>query len=391
MPMNMMREFFRLESVGGILLALAAMLALVMENSPLAFIYDLILTTPVAIQIGEFIINKPLLLWINDGLMAIFFLLVGLEIKREVLEGQLSTKEQIGLPAIAAIGGLVVPAAIYSLMNWDNAVSIHGWAIPAATDIAFALGIVSLLGNRVPETLKITLVAIAIIDDLMAILIIAFFYTENLSLLSLGIGALAIGILFFLNKRGVTKIAPYVVTGIFLWACVLKSGVHATLAGVVLAFFIPLKIQAPGQKPPLRQLEHELHPWVAYFILPVFAFANAGVSLHGITLDMLTHPITLGIATGLFFGKQIGVMGLTLISTGLKLCKLPEGVNWRQFYGMALITGVGFTMSLFIGTLAFEEPVLQTKVRLGVILGSLLSGSLGYFILRISSKNNESA
>ncbi len=236
MPMNMMREFFRLESIGGILLALAAMLALVMENSPLAFVYDLILTTPVAIQIGEFIINKPLLLWINDGLMAIFFLLVGLEIKREVLEGQLSTKEQIGLPAIAAIGGLVVPAAIYSLMNWDNAVSIHGWAIPAATDIAFALGIVSLLGNRVPETLKITLVAIAIIDDLMAILIIAFFYTENLSLLSLAIGALAIGILFFLNKRGVTKLAPYIVTGIFLWACVLKSGVHATLAGVVLAF-----------------------------------------------------------------------------------------------------------------------------------------------------------
>ncbi len=386
MPVKMIREFFKLEAAGGILLGLAAIVALIMENSPLQSLYDALLTTPVIIQIGAFAINKPLLLWINDGLMAVFFLLVGLEIKREILEGQLSTREQISLPAIAALGGLAVPALIYSYINWGDAESMRGWAIPAATDIAFALGVITLLGNRVPETLKICLVAIAILDDLAAIIIIALFYTDNLSLFSLAVGVIGITILTILNRRGVTNLAPYVVTGIFLWACVLKSGVHATLAGVILAFFIPLKIKNPEGKAPLRKLEHGLHPWVAYGVLPVFAFANAGVSLEGLSLEMMMQPITLGIAAGLFFGKQIGVMAFTALAVVTKLCRLPAGVSWKQYYGMSLITGIGFTMSLFIGTLAFSGIEHQTAVRLGVLSGSALSGILGYTILRMASK-----
>lgn len=382
MPVKMIREFFRLEAAGGILLGLAAIAALIMENSVLRPLYDALLTTPVIVQIGTFLINKPLLLWINDGLMAIFFLLVGLEIKREILEGELSTRQQISLPAIAALGGLAIPALIYSYINWGDAESIRGWAIPAATDIAFALGVITVLGNRIPETLKICLVAIAILDDLAAIIIIALFYTDNLSLFSLAVGIIAITILTLLNRSGVTRLAPYIITGIFLWACVLKSGVHATLAGVVLAFFIPLKAKNAEGKAPLRMLEHGLHPWVAYLVLPLFAFANAGVSLQGLSLDLMMQPITLGIAAGLFFGKQIGVMGFTALGIALKLCRLPQGVSWQQYYGMSLITGIGFTMSLFIGTLAFEDVAHQTAVRLGVLAGSILSGVLGYLILR---------
>ena len=381
-PMTMLREFFKLEAAAGILLATTALLALIMENSPLRPLYDALLTTPVVIQVGEFLINKPLLLWINDGLMAVFFLLVGLEIKREILEGQLSTREQISLPAFAAFGGLAVPALIYSYFNWGDVVSLKGWAIPAATDIAFALGVMTLLGNRVPEALKISLVAIAIIDDLAAIVIIALFYTQELSLVSLVVGGVAIGILAVLNRRGVTGLAPYIVTGIVLWACVLKSGVHATLAGVILAFFIPLRAKDRHGQAPLLRLEHELHPWVAYMILPVFAFANAGVPLQGLSLDVLMQPITLGIAAGLFLGKQFGVMGMTMLGVGLRLCRLPDGVSWRHYYGMSLITGIGFTMSLFIGTLAFEDVAHQTAVRLGVLAGSLTSGLLGYLVLR---------
>ncbi|MGC6471314.1 MAG: Na+/H+ antiporter NhaA [Parvibaculales bacterium] len=381
-PLTMLREFFKLEAAAGVLLAMTALLALIMENSPLRPLYDALLTTPVVIQIGEFLINKPLLLWINDGLMAVFFLLVGLEIKREILEGQLSTREQVSLPAFAALGGLVVPALVFSHLNWGDAVSLRGWAIPAATDIAFALGVMTLLGNRVPETLKISLVAIAIIDDLAAIVIIALFYTQDLSMFSLAIGVVAIAVLGMLNRRGVTSLAPYIVTGIVLWACVLKSGVHATLAGVILAFFIPLKIKDRHGEAPLLRLEHDLHPWVAYMILPVFAFANAGVPLQGLSVEVLMQPITLGIAAGLFFGKQIGVMGMTMLGVALRLCQLPAGVSWRQYYGMSLITGIGFTMSLFIGTLAFEDVAHQTAVRLGVLVGSLLSGLFGYLILR---------
>lgn len=386
MPIKMIRDFLKLEAAGGILLGIAAIIALVMKNSALSELYDGFLTIPVLVQLGEFIINKPLLLWINDGLMAVFFLLVGLEIKREILEGQLSTREQISLPAIAALGGVLFPALIYTYINLDDADSIRGWAIPAATDIAFALGVLSLLGNRVPETLKICLVAVAILDDLAAIIIIALFYTENLSLFSLAAAGGAVIILATLNKRGVTSLAPYIITGVILWACVLKSGVHATLAGVLLAFFIPLRAKNNTGESPARSLEHGLHTWVAYAILPLFAFANAGVSLQGLSLELLMQPITLGIAAGLFFGKQIGVMGMTALGVALKLCKLPTGVNWKQYYGMALITGVGFTMSLFIGTLAFEDVEHQTAVRLGVLLGSALSGILGYTLLKVSSK-----
>lgn len=391
MPMKMIREFFKYEATGGILLGLAAIVALMMKNSSLSVFYDGFLTIPVVIQMGEFIINKPLLLWINDGLMAIFFLLVGLEIKREMLEGQLSSRQQISLPAIAALGGIAFPAVIYSYINWGDAESMRGWAIPAATDIAFALGVLSLLGKRVPETLKIALVAIAILDDLAAIVIIALFYTDNLSILSLAIGAVAVVILAILNRRGVTSLSPYIIVGIILWACVLKSGVHATLAGVLLAFFIPLKAKNKLGGSPAKSLEHGLHPWVAYSILPIFAFANAGVSLQGLSLELLMQPITLGIAAGLFFGKQIGVMAFTAFGVGLKLCKLPVGVSWRQYYGMSLITGIGFTMSLFIGTLAFEDVEHQTAVRLGVLLGSAFSGILGYLLLRTAAQQTKVA
>lgn len=388
-PLTMLREFFRLEAAAGILLGIAAILAIVIKNSPFRNLYDYLLNTPVVIKIGGFDIDKPLLLWINDGLMAIFFLLVGLEIKREILEGQLSSKEQVVLPVIAAFGGLVVPALIYSYFNWGDAEAINGWAIPAATDIAFALGVITLLGKRVPDSLKICLVAIAIIDDLAAIVIIALFYTKSLSLISLGLALLAIVVLYILNKRGVLSIAPYMVVGVFLWACVLKSGVHATLAGVVIALFIPLRAKNKLGFSPARSLERDLHPWVAYSILPIFAFANAGVSLDGLSLEMLLHPITLGIALGLFFGKQIGVMLLTFICVTAKICKLPKNIQWSQYYAMSLLTGIGFTMSLFIGTLAFDNVDNQSFVRLGVIIGSVLSGVSGYILLKIScNKNN---
>jgi len=388
-PLRMIREFFRLEASAGILLGMSAILAIVIANSPLKGLYGYFLETPVVVQIGGFAIDKPLLLWINDGLMAIFFLLVGLEIKREILEGQLSTKDQVILPVVAAFGGLVVPALIYSYFNWGDSDAIKGWAIPAATDIAFALGVISLLGKRVPESLKVCLVAIAIIDDLAAIVIIALFYTKSLSMISLVFAAIAVAVLFALNRRGVTKITPYAVVGIFLWACVLKSGVHATLAGVVIALFIPLRAKNRDDRSPARNLERNLHPWVAYSILPIFAFSNAGVSLAGLSVDMILHPITIGITLGLFFGKQIGIMLITFITTKLKICKLPSNVNWQQYYAMSLVTGIGFTMSLFIGTLAFDNVDNQNFVRLGVIAGSLLSGISGYILLKISCKQQD--
>lgn len=386
MPIQTFRNFLKLESASGILLCIAACFALFCENSGLRTYYDSFLTTQVAIIIGNFSINKPLLLWINDGLMAIFFLLVALEIKREILEGQLSNRQQIVLPLIAATGGIITPALIYSAINWHSPDSIQGWAIPAATDIAFALGILTLLGSRVHENLKICLLAIAIMDDLAAIVIIAIFYTSDLSIYSLGFGVLAIIGLFLLNYRGVTRLTPYILLGVFLWICVLKSGVHATLAGVVVGFFIPLKTKT--KKRPLRELEHGLHPWVAYAILPLFAFANAGVSFKGLSLEILLHPITLGIAAGLFFGKQIGIMLFTGLGVVLKLCQLPQHINWRSYYGMACITGIGFTMSLFIGTLAFDNVTNQNAVRLGVILGSVLSGILGCVVLSLGKRNS---
>jgi NhaA family Na+:H+ antiporter len=382
MIVRKIKDFFEMEASGGILLALAAIAALIVNNSPLQNYYESFLSAKVMLQISDFQINKTALLWINDGLMAIFFFLIGLEIKREVLEGKLSSKEQLMLPAFAALGGLAVPALFYVYFNFGDSVAISGWAIPAATDIAFALGVITLLGDRVPKSLKITLVAIAIIDDLAAILIIAFFYTEKLSLFALFIGLISVCVLFALNRARVSSKAAYILVGVFFWACVLKSGVHATLAGVILAFFIPLNLKDKYGHSPLVKLEHDLHPWVAYLILPVFAFANAGVSFKGMSLEYLMHPITLGIAFGLFFGKQIGVMLITYLTVLMKICKLPEGVNWKQYYGMSVLTGIGFTMSLFIGGLAFSDPSLQVYVRIGVLLGSIASGLFGFYALK---------
>ena len=382
-PAKMIKEFFRLEAAAGILLALTALIAILIKNSPLQELYGHFLNTPVVVQIGSLAIDKPLLLWINDGLMAIFFLLVGLEIKREILEGQLSSKEQVILPVAAAFGGLMIPALIYTYFNYGSQ-NISGWAIPAATDIAFALGVISLLGKRVPQSLKVCLVAIAIIDDLAAIIIIALFYTKSLSLVSLGLASIGILGLFILNKRKVTKIAPYIIIGVFLWVCVLKSGVHATLAGVVIALFIPLRIKNDAGSSPARALERDLHPWVAYAILPIFAFVNAGVSLKGLSLEMLLHPVVIGITLGLFLGKQIGIMLASSIFILLRICHLPKNTNWLQYYAMSLITGIGFTMSLFIGALAFDDAQTQTYVRLGVISGSVLSALSGYFLLKLA-------
>ena len=385
MPIKMLREFFLLESAGGILLVIAAVIAILISNSPLENYYHAISNAPVLVQLGNFSIDKDFHHWINDGLMAIFFLLVSLEIKREVLDGQLSSRSQISLPAIAAFGGLVVPSLIYLSINWGNSTAIQGWAIPAATDIAFALGVLTLLGSRVPESLKLTLVAIAIIDDLAAILIIAVFYTEELSLLPLGGALLCVLVLLALNQRKVSELSPYMAIGTVLWMCVLKSGLHATLAGVVVAMLIPHKSNNELKPAPLYRLEHGLHLWVAFLILPLFAIANAGVSLKGLALDFFVEPVTLGVGLGLLLGKPIGVTLFTYIGARFKFCSLPEGINWSQFYGLALLAGIGFTMSLFIGGLAFEDEKFQTLVRLGVITASLVSGILGYFTLRMGS------
>jgi Na+:H+ antiporter, NhaA family len=377
-------DFLKLEAAGGLLLMAAAVLALIFSNSPLRHAYDDLLKIPVELRFGSFVIAKPLLLWINDGLMAIFFLLVGLEVKREVIEGELSTPAQVVLPVAAGVGGMVVPALIYVLINRGNGMVLNGWAIPTATDIAFALGILSLLGDRVPLSLKIFLTAVAIADDLGAIVIIALFYTADLSLPMLFLAAVAVAVLTALNWQKITRIAPYIIVGVILWIFVLKSGVHATLAGVAIAFAVPLKTTDAQGHAPLHQLEHSLHPWVAFGVLPIFAFANAGVSFAGITPSALAEPLPLGIAAGLFVGKLVGVCGACAALVPFGLAKLPEGATWRQIVGVAALCGVGFTMSLFIGSLAFEGPEYYTPLRLGVIAGSTLSGLTGYLLLRFA-------
>lgn len=378
-------DFLKLESAGGLLLVAAAALALICSNSPLRHAYDDLLKIPVEMRFGSFALAKPLLLWINDGLMAIFFLLVGLEVKREVIEGELSTPAQIVLPVVAGLGGMVVPALIYFIFNRGNGAALNGWAIPTATDIAFALGVLSLLGKRVPVSLKIFLTAVAIADDLGAIVIIALFYTAELSIAMLFLATVAVAVLIALNVQKVTRIAPYVIVGVILWVFVLKSGVHATLAGVAIAFAVPLKTKNAEGTAPLHQLEHSLHPWVAFGVLPIFAFANAGVSFAGVTLTALAEPLPLGIAVGLFAGKLIGVFGASAVLIRLGLAKLPEGAGWLQLIGVAALCGVGFTMSLFIGSLAFDGPDYFTPLRLGVIAGSVLSGVTGYLLLRFAS------
>lgn len=377
-------DFLRLESAGGLLLAAMAALALICSNTPLRVAYDELLKIPVEVRFGSFALAKPLLLWINDGLMAIFFLLVGLEVKREVIEGELSTPAQVVLPVIAGLGGMLVPVLVFYFINRQSGVALNGWAIPTATDIAFALGIMSLLGDRVPVSLKIFLTAVAIADDLGAIIIIALFYTDDLSLWMLLFAAAAIALLIALNRFKVTRIAPYMIIGVILWVFVLKSGVHATLAGVAAAFAVPLKTTDVEGHAPLHRLEHNLHPWVAFGVLPVFAFANAGVSFAGITLAALAEPLPLGIAAGLFAGKFVGVCGASAALIGFGLAKLPAGASWPQLAGAAALCGVGFTMSLFIGSLAFEGPEYFTPIRLGVIAGSLLSGFTGYLLLRFA-------
>jgi len=384
MVIDKLKEFLRLEAASGILLLLAAILAMIAENSPADDWYDALLEIPVAIQFGEFEIAKPLLLWINDGLMAIFFFLIGLEVKREFLAGELSEPSRVVLPVIAAVGGMAVPASIYLAANWGDPVAMKGWAIPSATDIAFALGVLALLGSRVPQALKLFLMTLAIIDDLGAIIIIALFYTADLSLQSLLVAMISVLALIALNRKGVLGLAPYMLVGVVLWAAVLKSGVHATLAGVLTAFFIPFKKEPGETHTQLEKLEHDLHPSVVYGILPLFAFANAGIPFDGINFDSFLHPVPLGIAIGLFAGNQLGVFGFSWAAIKLGISKLPEGVSWMQLYGVALLCGIGFTMSLFVGSLAFEQggPDYAIDDRLGILLGSFLSGISGYMVLR---------
>jgi Na+:H+ antiporter, NhaA family len=385
MPITSVKEFLQKESAGGLLIIAAAMLAMLAENSPLKALYDAWLSTPVGFQFGAFLLNKPLLLWINDGLMAVFFFLIGLEIKREFLEGELSDHSRIVLPAIAAAGGMAVPALVYVAFNHGDPVALSGWAIPTATDIAFALGVLSLLGNRVPHSLKLFLLTLAVIDDLGAIIIIALFYSGALSVSSLLAAGGSLVALLIINRRGITRIAPYLLIGLVLWVAVLKSGVHATLAGVVLAFFIPLKDKNTGGSP-LMQLEHMLHPYVAFLILPLFAFANTGISFTGLSPQSLLHPVPLGIAAGLLIGKQVGVFGFAWLAIKLGLGKLPEGAGWIPLYGIAALCGIGFTMSLFISSLAAEQigTGMMIDDRLGILGGSLLSAVIGYLVLAYS-------
>jgi Na+:H+ antiporter, NhaA family len=374
------RDFLRIEAAAGIVLGVATLLALAASNSGLTSFYGTFLDLPVELRVGALHIAKPLLLWINDGLMAIFFLLVGLEIKRELVEGELSSLRQAMLPALAAVGGMAVPALLYVACNLEDPVALRGWAIPAATDIAFAIGVLSLLGRRVPIGLKIFLLALAIFDDLGAIVIIAVFYTANLSVVSLLLAAAVLLVMLVLNRLGVTRIAPYALLGIVLWVCVLKSGVHATLAGVAMALAVPMR-DADGESP-LKRLEHTLHPWVAFLVVPLFGFANAGVSFAGVTGAALLDGVSLGIAAGLFIGKQIGVVGTVLACVRLGWARLPDGVTWLGLYGAAVLAGIGFTMSLFIGTLAWDTADHAVPLRLGVLAGSLLSGIVGYGLLR---------
>lgn len=384
MPLRALQQFIKIESSAGVLLVLATVAALLVANSPFHHLYSGLLDLPLIVALGDFGIEKPLLLWINDGLMAIFFLLIGLEVKRELLEGELSSRDQVILPAVCAFGGFVVPALIYLSFNSNDAEAIGGWAIPSATDIAFALGILMMLGSRVPLALKVFLTSIAIFDDIAAILVIAAFYTDSLSIVSLGLGALGIAALVALNQAKVVRLAPYILVGIFVWICVLKSGVHATLAGFVLGLTVPLRVKEVDTLPPLRSLEHALHPWVAFAIMPVFAFANAGISFQGIDGSIVFSPVTLGIAAGLFFGKQFGVFFSAFALIKLGFARLPSGTNWLAIYGVALLSGIGFTMSLFIGTLAFEQGNFEHTVatRVGVLAGSLLSAAVGFLVLR---------
>lgn len=367
------------EAFSGILLMAAAVAAMVVANSGLAPAYNAFLDTPLSVTLNGQGIEKPLILWINDGLMAVFFLLIGLELKREMLEGKLRNPRDVVLPGMAAVGGMAMPALIFVALNWGIAENLTGWAIPAATDIAFALGVLALAGKRVPPSLKVFLLTLAILDDLGAIIIIALFYTSTLKAGFLLAALIPLAILLFMNLIGTQRIAPYMIVGAVLWFLVLKSGVHATLAGVTTALFIPLKDRFG--KSPLHVLEHGLHPYVVLLIVPLFAFGNAGVVLEGMSLSSLLAPLPLGIAAGLFLGKMLGVFGFSFVMVRLGLARMPANATWAQVFGVACLAGIGFTMSLFIGSLSFADPAMMNDVRAGVLTGSLLSGLLGYVVL----------
>ncbi|WP_208949730.1 Na+/H+ antiporter NhaA [Achromobacter aegrifaciens] len=384
-PVSFLQSFLRSEALGGYVLMLAALVALVVANSPAAPVYFSVLETKLGFQAGPVVLKETVLHWINDGLMAVFFLLVGLEIKREVLDGQLRGAARIVLPGIAALGGMALPALIYVLINFGSPDTLRGWAIPAATDIAFALGILALLGSRVPTSLKIFLTALAILDDLGAIVIIALFYTAELNVFALSMAGALLVCLFCLNRAGVLRLTPYLLIGAVLWYFVLKSGVHATLAGVALALTIPLRPQNQGHSgahSPLHTLEHALHKPVALLIVPIFGFANAGVSFAGMGLGSLAAPVPLGVALGLFLGKQLGVFGFAWLAIKSGIATLPRHASYMQLYGVSLLCGIGFTMSLFIGALAFSDPAAIDATKIGVLTGSLASAVVGFLVLR---------
>ncbi|MEO0642024.1 MAG: Na+/H+ antiporter NhaA [Pseudomonadota bacterium] len=375
-----LKDFLKQESAGGIVLIASAVLALIIANSPLAPVYFGTLETKLNLSYGAFEINKPLLLWINDGLMAVFFFLIGLEVKREMLSGQLSSWDKASLPLMAAIGGMAVPALVFVAFNYNEPTNINGWAIPAATDIAFALGILSLLGPRVPVAMKALLLAIAVIDDIGAITVIALFYSGEIKTDMLIGAAVVYALLFAVNRMRISSGMPYVVLTVIMWVFVLKSGVHATLAGVAAGMMIPTQTREGTNL--LYEMEHSLHKWVAFLVIPIFGFANAGVSLIGISPAALFAPLPLGIALGLLIGKQIGIVGMAWIGVKAGFAKLPDGVGWRKIHGLSLLAAIGFTMSLFIGGLAFEDPAQVDAVKLGVLAGSLVAALVGYFAIK---------
>jgi len=380
------KEFMRLESAGGILLIIASVLAMVAANSPASALYDLLLDVPIEIRLGSLEVAKPLILWVNDGLMAVFFFMVGLELKREILQGELSELDNILLPLVGAVGGIAIPVLIYVAFNHGDAAAMTGWAIPAATDIAFALGVLALFGSRVPLSVKVFLVSLAIFDDIAVIVIIAIFYSGKISTLALGIAAACLIVLWTMNRRGVSSTSPYLWIGLIMWTAFLKSGVHATLAGVALAAFIPMTSKVEPNRSPLRELENDIHHLVAFIILPVFAFANAGVSLKGMGIDGLLHPVPLGVAAGMFIGKQVGVFGFCWLAIKAGFIRMPAGMTTGTLYGVALLCGIGFTMSMFVGSLAFENTPTDTQMlfdeRIGIIVGSLLSAGFACLVLR---------
>ncbi|MBU8975714.1 MULTISPECIES: Na+/H+ antiporter NhaA [unclassified Lysobacter] len=379
-----LREFFRLEAAGGIVLIAAAVLAMAAANSPLSPAYEAFRQLPVEVRIGAFDIAKPLLLWINDGLMAVFFLLVALEIKREALSGQLASRSQLVLPMVCATAGVVVPALLFFALNRGDAQALRGWGVPTATDIAFALGVLALLGSRVPTGMKLLLSTIAVVDDLIAIVIIALFYSHGLSTTALVWAAAAIAGMWLLNRRGVRRLAPYLMLGTVLWVCVLKSGVHATLAGVVTGLMVPHGSREGVARSPLESLEHALHPWVAYAILPLFAFVNAGLVLEGMALDDVFAPLPMGVLLGLVVGKPVGIVGAAMLMRALGWARFPDGMGLRAMLGLGLMCGIGFTMSLFIASLAYRDPHLYDAAVLGVLLASLVSALAGWIWLRMT-------